>query len=147
MGVVRWVTDGDTLHVDVRGRSMEIRLAEVDAPEREQPYGWQAKLALIDLVRDRQVRVVPYDVDRYGRVVAHVYVDAKEAGAELVRQGAAWFYAEYANSESLYELEQVARAGRVGLWALPPAERIEPWQWRKERRDSAATRSNAVPAP
>jgi endonuclease YncB( thermonuclease family) len=133
-GVVRWVSDGDTLQVHVRGKLMDVRLAEVDAPERDQPYGWNAALALIDLVRGREVRIAPYDVDRYGRVVAHLYVGDLDVGHELVRQGAAWFYTRYADSATLYGLEQQARDAKRGLWALAASERIEPWEWRRQQR-------------
>lgn len=136
-GVVRWVADGDTLQVHVHGRLMDIRLAEVDAPERDQPYGWHAALALIDLVRDREVRIAPYDVDRYGRVVAYVYVGDLDVGHELVRQGTAWFYTRYAGSATLYAVEQQARDAKRGLWALPASERIEPWEWRRRQRKPA----------
>ncbi len=140
-GAVTWVNDGDTLRVLVRGRAMDVRIAEVDAPERDQPYGWQAKLALIDLVRNREVSIAPYDVDRYGRVIAHVYVGESNVAAELVRAGAAWFYTEYANDAHLYDLEQQARRSRRGLWALPAQQRLEPWQWRRASREADATNS------
>lgn len=142
-GVVRWVMDGDTLQVLVRGRAMDVRLAEVDAPERAQPYGWEAALALIDLVRNRAVRVAPYDVDRYGRVVAHVYVGERDIGRELVQHGAAWFYSRYASSADLFAVERQARAERRGLWALAKEERIEPWEWRRRQRRA----SNGAPDP
>jgi endonuclease YncB( thermonuclease family) len=129
--------DGDTLQIRVRGRTLDVRLAGVDAPERSQPYGWEATLALIDLVRDREVRVAPYDVDRYGRIVARVYADERDVGRELVRQGAAWFYSRYASSAELYELEQEARDAKRGLWALSSAERLEPWEWRRRRQESS----------
>lgn len=137
-GVVRWVLDGDTLQVLVRGRTMDVRLADVDAPERSQPYGWEAALALIDLVRNRIVRVAPYDVDRYGRVVAHVYLGERDVGHELVQQGAAWFYSRYASKGELYDVEQQARAAKRGLWALTTADRVEPWEWRRRQRQQTA---------
>lgn len=132
-GAIVWVTDGDTLRVRVKDQDMEFRLADVDAPERDQPYGWKAKLELIDLVRDRQAVLVPRDVDRYGRVVAYLWVGDLNINRELVTRGAAWFYPQYAKDESLYYVEQQARDAQRGLWALPLADRVEPWEWR--RRD------------
>lgn len=138
-GIVRWVVDGDTLQIFVRDRLQEVRLAAIDAPERAQPYGWEAALALIDLVRARKVRIAPVDVDRYGRIVAHVYLDDRDIARELVRQGAAWFYSRYADDAELYRLEQEARSAKRGLWGLPAGERIEPWEWRRRQRtDSPA---------
>jgi|GEM_PF-1257291 endonuclease YncB( thermonuclease family) len=135
-GPVTWVSDGDTLRVRVRGNEMDVRLADIDAPERDQPYGWEAKLALIDLVRGRHVVLVPRDVDQYGRIVAYVWVEDLDVNRELVKRGAAWFYPEYARSADLYDEEQRARDARVGLWGLPVNERVEPWEWRRQRREA-----------
>lgn len=133
-GKLLWVTDGDSLRVLMRGRDSEIRLADVDAPEREQPHGWQAKLALIDLVRDQQLLIVPRDVDQYGRIVAWVWAGETLVNRALIESGAAWFYARYADDDTLYHVEQEARAARRGLWSLPLDKRKEPWVWRKEQQ-------------
>ncbi len=135
-GPLVWVSDGDTLRVLVRGREMEVRLADIDAPERDQPHGWRSKLQLIDLVRDQHIVLAPRDVDQYGRIVAYVWVGDLEINRELVKRGAAWFYPEYAESDALYEEEERARAAKQGLWALPASERIEPWEWRRRARAS-----------
>jgi endonuclease YncB( thermonuclease family) len=139
-GPVTWVTDGDSLYVRVRGRDMEVRLADVDAPERDQPYGWSSKLKLLDLVRNRHLVLAPRDVDRYGRVVARVWAGEMDVNRELVKQGAAWFYPEYAEDESLYNEEQRARDRKLGLWALPAEQRIEPSEWRRRKRDEEPIR-------
>ena len=133
-GPLAWVSDGDTLRVLVRGREMEVRLAHIDAPERDQAHGWQSKLRLIELVRDQHIVLAPRDVDQYGRIVAYVWVGDLEINRELIKRGAAWFYPEYAESDALYEEEQRARAAKVGLWALPASERLEPWEWRRRAR-------------
>ena len=133
-GPLAWVSDGDTLRVLVRGREMEVRLADIDAPERDQAHGWQSKLRLIELVRDQHIVLAPRDVDQYGRIVAYVWVGDLEINRELIKRGAAWFYPEYAESDALYEEEQRARAAKVGLWALPASERLEPWEWRRRAR-------------
>ena len=135
-GSLLWVSDGDTLRVLVRGREMEVRLADIDAPERDQPHGWQSKLALIDLVRGQHIVLVPRDVDQYGRIVAQVWVNDLDINRELVRRGAAWFYPEYAESDALYAEEQGARRAKAGLWALPADEHVEPWEWRRRARES-----------
>jgi micrococcal nuclease len=132
-GVLQWVTDGDSLRVLVKGKDMEIRLADVDAPERDQVYGWNAKLTLIDLVRGKHIVFVPRDVDHYGRVIARVWAGETDVNRELVRRGSAWFYPEYAEDDSLYQEEQRARAAKVGLWAMP-GPRLEPWEWRRRER-------------
>jgi endonuclease YncB( thermonuclease family) len=128
------VKDGDSLVVKVQGVAMEIRLAEIDAPELEQPYGRTAKQALLSLASGRQLVVMPLDTDRYGRTVAHVWNGNAHLNSELVKRGAAWFYSEFARSKTLYDVEQEARAAKRGLWVLPLANRVEPWVWRERAR-------------
>lgn len=125
------VKDGDSLIAKVQGVAMDFRLAEIDAPELDQPYGRAAKQELVALVSGRQLVIVPLDTDRYGRTVAQVWNGNTHVNAELVKRGAAWFYSEFAHTEALYEVEKEARAAKRGLWALPLQDRIEPWEWRK----------------
>jgi endonuclease YncB( thermonuclease family) len=127
------VKDGDSLVAKVQGVAMEIRLAEIDAPEIAQPYGRTAKQELAALASGQQLVIMPIDTDRYGRTVAHVWNGSTHLNAELVKRGAAWFYSEYASTDALYDLEQEARNAKRGLWALPLQDRLEPWEWRAEK--------------
>ena len=125
-----WVMDGDSLRARMACEQVEVRLADIDAPEHGQRYAWQAKLALIDLVRDKRLTVVPREIDRHGRMVARVWVGETDVSRELVNQGAAWFYPAYAKDRTLYELEQQARTAKRGLWSIE-GPRVAPWAWRQ----------------
>ena len=59
--------------------------------------------------------VVLQDTDRYGRTVGRVYVGNLDVNAEMVKQGAAWVYRQYAKDQSLYRLEEQAKATQRGL--------------------------------
>ena len=71
------------------------------------------------------------DIDRYQRIVGRTYVDDLDFSAEMVRQPAARVYRKYAKYQNLYRLEDEARADKRGLWGLPEAERVPPWEWRR----------------
>lgn len=129
-GPLSWVADGDSIFVRVDDRDVEVRLADIDAPERDQPYGWEAKLGLIDLLRGRQLRLVPRDVDRHGRIVARVWIDDLDVSRELISRGLAWFYPAYGRDSSLRCEEWHARAERRGLWAQRSPR--APWAYRRE---------------
>jgi endonuclease YncB( thermonuclease family) len=134
-GRVVGIADGDTLTLLTDQREqVRIRLAEIDTPERRQPYGDRARQALAALTFGRAVEVEVVDTDRYGRTVGRVRAGAEDVNAELVRRGAAWVYRRYSRDPSLLRLEDDARAARRGLWALPAAERVPPWEWRAARR-------------
>jgi len=131
-GKVVAIADGDTLTLLTPAREqVKIRLAEIDTPERAQPYGTRARQALSDLAFGKQATVETSEKDRYGRVIGRIYVDGVDVNKELVSRGAAWVYRQYNHDKSLLAIEADARAAKRGLWALPEAERVAPWDWRK----------------
>jgi len=137
-GRVVGITDGDTLTLLTdRREQIKIRLAEIDTPERRQPYGTRARQVLSDLAFGKSVRVVVQDTDRYRRTVGRVYAGSQDINAEMVRRGAAWVYRRYSDDPALLRLEQGARAERRGLWGLPEAQRTPPWEWRAAERHKA----------
>lgn len=132
------VADGDTIAVvPADGGRLRVRLYGIDAPEHDQRYGKQARRALSAMVRRKTVDVERVDTDRYGRTVALVRLqDGTLVNEELVGMGAAWFYGQYCRRadpcDRLRELEERARAARLGLWAEADPER--PSNWRREHK-------------
>lgn len=124
------VIDGDTLEVLVDEQPLRIRIFGIDAPEHGQPWSRKSKEALRRRVFGKEVRINEVDTDAYGRTVGEVYADDVCVGCELVREGHAWVYRQYSQDPVLLALEADAREHRRGLWALPEAERIPPWEWR-----------------
>ena len=146
-GNVVGITDGDTLTLlTPEKKQVKIRLAEIDTPERGQPYGSKARQALADLTFQKDVAVLYVDTDRYGRTIGRIYVGQVDVSAELVHSGAAWVYRQYSTDPSLLDLEKEAKAAKRGLWGLPEAEKVPPWQWRSsKRKPSKTTTINAKP--
>jgi endonuclease YncB( thermonuclease family) len=144
--VVR-VFDGDTVEVvrdpgpeGGRTERLRIRLHGIDAPERGQPWSRRAREALARRALGKSVRINAVDTDRYGRTVGELYADDVCVGCELVRDGHVWVYRHYTDDRLLLALEADARAARRGLWALPEAERIPPWEWRAREREREAAK-------
>lgn len=130
------IADGDTFTcLTAATQQVKVRMAEIDTPEKRQPYGTRAQQALSELVFGKDVRLAVQDVDRYGRTVARAYVGRTDVNAELVSQGAAWVYRDYLKDRSLLQVEAQARQAKRGLWSLPEAERMPPWEWRRAARD------------
>ena len=65
--------DGDTLVCN----RQKVRLTNVYAAELNQPGGSVAKRRLQALVQGREVVLRSYGHDRYGRILADVYVDGR----------------------------------------------------------------------
>lgn len=133
-GPVVRIVDGDTFNAKVQGVVMKFRLQGVDAPEHDQPYGPKSTAQLRELIQGQNLVLVYFDVDPHGRIVVQAWVRNVDINAEMVRRGAAWFDSEYSRDQLLYLNETGARHQKAGLWALPSAERIEPWIWRKKKR-------------
>ena len=144
VGTVKRVLDGDSLVLRADGREVEVRLAEIDTPEKGQPYADSSRKALQGMVLGRRVRLEVIDIDRYGRTVARVYrlPDGTWINGEMVARGHAWAYRRYVKDRRLYDFEREARAGKIGLWALPESEQEPPWRWRREHPPQ-----HAHPAP
>lgn len=137
------ISDGDTLTCLTAEK--RHRLAEIDTPESRQPYGNRARQALSDMAFQRDVRLNVYETDRYGRTVARVYAGQVDVNAQMVSQGAAWVYRQYNRDKSLLKLEAGARQAKRGLWALPEAQRVAPWEWR--RNGGSAQQQASQPRP
>lgn len=129
------ITDGDTLTLlTLENRQIKVRLAEIDTPEKRQLYGNRSKQVLSNLAFGKQARIEVQTIDRYGRSVAHVYINGVDIGRKMVRKGSAWVYREYMEDETLLAVETAARADQRGLWSLHEAQRVPPWQWRHTKR-------------
>lgn len=130
-GRVVAITDGDTVTILMNNKQYKIRLAEIDTPERAQPYGSKSKEILSELVFGKDVTANIQDRDRYGRYVARIYQGELDVSREMVKVGAAWVYRQYLTDKSLMDVEQEAKVAKRGLWALPEAYNLPPWEWRR----------------
>ena len=68
------IFDGDTFNVWMNGRKVTIRLGGVDCPENGQPWGNTARAGLVKLIGGKKVRLEPIEKDKYGRLVASVFL-------------------------------------------------------------------------
>ena len=134
-GVVIVVIDGDTVlfkpdHYHPSGRAfLKIRLADIDAPEKDQPYGDAATRALTTQVLNQRVEVDTVATDVYGRTIARIRMGESEVGADLVRRGLAWAATRSRHASTLKMAQRQARLAHRGLWqdAVP----MPPWVWRR----------------
>jgi endonuclease YncB( thermonuclease family) len=130
------IADGDTLtaRCETQGgmANIKVRLAEIDAPEKGQPFGNRSRQHLSDLCFKRQSAIRPQSTDRYGRTIAHVECDGIDANSEQVRVGMAWVYDKYVVDRGLYAVQTQAQETKRGLWS--DASPTSPWTWRTRHR-------------
>jgi len=145
-GRVVGVIDGDTIDILIEtNRTARIRLAEIDAPEHDQPWGAKSKRALSDLVFGKAVTLRVATHDRYGRTVARLWVGDVDVNREMIRQGAAWAFVQYLTDHSLLQVEASARRNHLGLWSLPEPQRRPPWEWRHSGSRQLSLLPNSAP--
>ena len=126
---IKKVVDGDTVHVFYQDEVYKIRLTEIDAPERDQPYGSNSTEYLKGLLKEGRVDVDISGTDRYGRKLGRLYWQGMDINRELVSAGYAWVYDQYVTDNSFYENQSKARNLKKGLWE--DQNPLEPWNWRK----------------
>lgn len=126
------VTDGDTIVVLTdNNKQIKIRLEGIDCPESSQNFGEMAKQATVALCFKKKVKVKETGKDKYGRTLAFVFVKDLCVNNELIKEGMAWHYKKHNHDPELAELEQQARAKKIGLWSqsAPTA----PWDYRSNK--------------
>ena len=130
--VIKRIVDGDTVHVFHQDETYKVRLIEIDAPERNQPYGRDSTDYLKFLLKEGKVDVEISGTDRYGRKLGRLYWKGRDINREMVTAGYAWVYDDYVTDKSFYENQSEARELKKGLWKDLSA--VPPWEWRKRKK-------------
>ena len=133
------VSDGDTISVKklknnvLDGDLIKVRLYGVDAPEKDQDFGYESKKALMNYVSNKTIEIDIKSKDRYGRSVGILYVDGRNINEELLRDGYVWYYEQYdKNNERSQLLQENAMKNKLGLFSKKGY--IEPWKFRKAKK-------------
>lgn len=117
-GVVSKVVDGDTLWFTPPGKApLVVRLRDIDAPEICQPWGEQAKRALVELALDKPATLRSVARDAHGRTLGSVAVDGVDVGPLMVAEGHAWSARTRYDRGPLVKHERMAKALGRGLHA------------------------------
>ena len=93
--LVTRVIDGDTVYGLLDGKTYKIRLSEIDAPERSQPFGRQSKVYLRNLLEKGVFDAHINQQDQYGRYLAKIYSNGIDINRAMVAGGMAWVYDLY----------------------------------------------------
>jgi len=126
------VWDGDSIVVSTVTGPQQIRIFGIDAPEKDQPFGSQAKHYLERLLKNQQVIIEPLEQDSYQRTIANVTQQQRSVANLLVEQGFAWAYRHYNPPSELIKKEAHAKRERRGLWQN--SQPTPPWLWRKKAK-------------
>lgn len=132
-GRVIEVYDGDTatLFDERANKKYKVRFFGIDAPEKNMHFGTDSRDALREKILGKNVSVRVSGVDLYQRALGRVMLGARYINLEMVSEGWAWYYPDYAANE--YDLAAAEREARVlkrGLWQ--ENNPLPPWEFRKK---------------
>jgi len=147
-GRALWIDDGDTFWMVTKDKAaVKIRMWGIDAPEKDQPGGKEATMALIQMIGRKQIKVETFGLDRYkSRTMGRVYLGALDVNLEMVATGNAWWYRQYApKATDIQAAEIKARAAKLGIWSAPIV--LPPWDWRHHPEKREVLLSAAVKTP
>lgn len=122
--------DGDTIKVSYNGNIDTVRYLLVDTPETKkpnscvQPYGEDASKRNKELVNSGKLQL-EFDKgdrrDKYGRLLAYVYVDGKSVQETLLKEGLARVaYVYEPNTKYIDQFkkdEQEAKSEKLSIWS------------------------------
>jgi endonuclease YncB( thermonuclease family) len=154
-GKVTEVFDGASLVVTVGNHAVKVRLIGVAPLEKNQPYADIARQHLSDLVLNKNV-MVQYSLLRDGYLVGQVMFGPMDVGAQMIRDGVAWYdKSEASDARRLVDTDQqiyaasqeAAHNEHRGLWQ--DARPVSPWEFRKAQLEAqlAAQRATVSKAP
>ena len=144
------IGDGDTLRVREGNRTVNVRLACIDAPESSQaPFGAQARQQLQALAPvGSSVELRIQATDRYGRSVAELTRGGRNLNQALVASGVAFVYWQYiagCDRQTYGRLETEARLKGLGVWGLSGGL-TRPWDYRSNQRKARAPSTSDIDA-
>ncbi|OMP67067.1 thermonuclease family protein [Domibacillus epiphyticus] len=131
---VNEVVDGDTIKVTYKGRKETVRLILIDTPETKDPnkcvqlFGPEAtaytKKYLLDKKKKVSIELGVQTRDKYGRILAYVYVNETMFNRLLLQNGYARIAVYPPNTQYLEQLqvdENKAKKAKVGIWSSTSA--------------------------
>lgn len=122
-------TDGDTAHFWINGVDETVRFIGIDTPETVnpetsiEPYGKEASDYTCSLIRTGKIEL-EYDEnsqrrDKYGRVLAWVFVDKELLQLNLIKKGyakLAYLHDDYKYLTQLKQAQETAKTKKLGIW-------------------------------
>jgi endonuclease YncB( thermonuclease family) len=109
------VIDGDTIETE---NGQKIRLRGINTPEKSMPLHDEAKNFLSELILNRSIEIEVHGVDRYNRILAHVFLNGQNLNEQILKMGfgTLYYYEKDLHYSSLRKAEEKARENEIGIW-------------------------------
>lgn len=130
-------TDGDTAHFLMDGNDVTVRFLAIDTPEytkEKEPFGKEASEFTCSALQKAERITLEFDdgatkSDKYGRLLAWVFVDGELLQKQLIEAGlaeVAYLYGDYAYTSELEETQQIAMQRGLAIWSSKEPEESIP---------------------
>ncbi|MGV3742660.1 MAG: thermonuclease family protein [Burkholderiaceae bacterium] len=126
------VRSGDTLSLTEQGKTVTIRLANVDAPELDQPYGAESRRSLEEMCKGKEASYQPQGASLKGELRAAVICGEIDVGRAQLKRGLAWVRPHPDVDAAFTAIQDFVWREKTGLWA--DANPVPPWEWAERKR-------------
>jgi endonuclease YncB( thermonuclease family) len=153
-------------------REIAVRCGFIDAPELEQPGGYEARNFLTALIGGRSLELTVLFkmdtgkiVDRHGRIVSVPYLRMDDPQSrlrrlssligtapayrnielEMILNGWAWLIERYGPEDRYFEALQDAQSYGRGIWSR--TDNVPPWDFKRDRYRSRRNARSSAPQP
>ena len=123
--------DGDTFKITLNDEVKSVRMLAIDTLESVHPtkkveaYGIESSKYTCELLTNASKIELEYDnnsdkTDKYGRILAWVFVDDELLQDILIKKGyaeVAYLYGNYKYTDLLKDHEEVAKSQELGIWS------------------------------
>jgi micrococcal nuclease len=124
------VIDGDTIEINYKGRTEDVRLLLIDTPETVhpskpvEPFGPEASQFVKDTLTGEKVRIKvgSEERDRYDRLLAYVFINGTTIQEMLFKKGlaaTAYLYNDLTMLDQFHKAQKPAREAGIGVWSIP----------------------------
>lgn len=136
--------DGDTARFIINNKERKVRFLAIDTSEVDsnERFSKEASEYTCNALKNAKEIYLEYDSnsdieDKYGRILAFVYVDNVLLQKSLIENGLAkvyYIYGDYDHVDELKEAQSVAKNKKIGIWS--DTEEVE----ESEQKDSTVTK-------
>ena len=119
------IADGDTFILE--NNKQAVRLFGIDAPEMDNCYGPESYSRLSQLLKKKQVQLKEPLVDKFGRIVALVYVNGKLINETLIKEGYAAYRSEPGSGKEVMKAaHEIAKSKKIGIYSSDCTDETPP---------------------
>jgi len=135
------VTDGDSFKQISESndqQNLSYELAYLDAPEREQPFGREAKEYLKEVLLDPRLKIVTLPDDNSTKQQVELFINGQSVNLAMVSEGFAWASLQIPDKtigHKYIDAQKRAVENLQGIWSLGHGLMIAPWQWRQQGQE------------